>query len=444
MWTRIERPLTIPPDVRQVIATLHDAGFDAYLVGGAVRDALRGQSVLDYDVATSARPEQVQPLFPRVFEVGKAFGVLRVISDAERIVEVATFRKDGAYLDGRHPQSVEFSSLAEDCVRRDFSVNAFYYDHKTQQVFDGASGIADLKAKLIRAIGEPEKRFKEDALRLLRAVRFAARFGFKIEPATRAAIQKNAAWIRKVSVERIRDELEKIWMGPQAQWAIQELDELGLLANVLPEVATAKIQNRKSWEQALRSLGLMSQLRLPTKPGTPEVSGVSRCTIAQLWGWVLIPAARVHVGGNTAAEDRDAWVKKVGERLKLSSDVTDQIAYLIRETSKFRNAFSMRQATLLRWMREPHFEELMDFHELDALAYDGNLAGLEFVRSIYPEAKRRFEIKPLIGGDDLVKLGLTPGRQFTEILRAVEDLTLEGQLQTSAQALEYVLTHFVK
>jgi tRNA nucleotidyltransferase/poly(A) polymerase len=266
-------------------------------------------------------------------------------------------------------------------------------------------------------------------------VRFAARFGFNIEEKTRAAIRLKAPSIRQVSGERIRDELQKILLGPNVKWALQELDYLDLLPNVLPEIATARIEGRKSWDQTLRVLGLISKQSEPR-------------SIALLWAWLLIPSARGqfhnHASGTPASEDREVWVRKLGQRLKLTNEVIEQVVYFIRETAKFRDAFLMRQATLLRWMREPYFEDLMTFHELDAIAFDGNLAGLEFVRSIYPEAKRRFDMKPLITGDDLVKLGMKPGRQFTEILRSVEDLALEGQLQSSEQALEFVLSQYVK
>ena len=208
--------------------------------------------------------------------------------------------------------------------------------------------------------------------------------------------------------------------------AMLELEALGLFENVLPEISVAKLEHRKVWDQTLRVLSNLSHQQ-HEEP------------IAFYWAALFLPAIRVH-----AMEIRDAEARKIGERLKLSSESIEQMAYLVRETPKFREAFSMREATLLRWMREPYFELLMRFHELDAVSYDGNLAGLEFVRSIYPEAKRRFDSKPLITGDDLVRLGMNPGRLFTEILRSVEDLALEGKLTTQEAALDFVLKTFVK
>lgn len=426
MWTRIDKPFAIPSEVRAALGILFDAGFDAYLVGGCVRDFLIGKPIKDFDVATNAKPEDVEKLFPKVVEVGRAFGVMKVIADNGREIEVATFRSESGYKDHRHPSKVQFSTIEKDSSRRDFTINSLYYDIKAGQVYDPHGGIADIKNKILRTIGKPEDRFKEDALRLMRAVRFAARFGFQIEPQTRAAIQAMSPLIRKVSVERVRDELERMLTHSSAKHAIAELDALGVFENVMPEIAVGKLEQKKVWDQTLRVLGVLPRVG-PSEP------------IAMYWALFLIPTLRLH-----AIENRDTEAKKIAARLKLSTESSSLIAYLVRETPKFRDAFSMRESTLLRWMRDENFELLMRFHELDAISYDGNLAGLEFVRSAYPSAKRRFDMKPLLTGDALVKLGMNPGRQFTEILRTVEDLALEGVLTTEAQALEYVLTHFVK
>jgi len=265
-------------------------------------------------------------------------------------------------------------------------------------------GIEDLRDKVIRAIGDPDARFREDALRLLRAVRFSSRFHFTIEEQTRVAILKKAPLIRKISMERVRDELEKMITHASARTAIKELDDLGLLENVMPEISVAKLGQRKVWDQTLRVLSVLGKYH-PVEPK------------AFYWGLFLLPALRL-----LPIEKRDAEVRKIAARLKLSSDCTGQMAYLVRETPKFRDAFSMREATLLRWMKDPDFELLVRFH---------------------PEAKRRLEMKPLVTGDDLVRLGLTPGPKFTEILRTIEDLALEGTLTTPEEALNHVLTHFV-
>jgi poly(A) polymerase len=426
MWIRINQAFNIPTDVRAVLTTLYNAGFEAYLVGGSVRDWIRAQPIKDYDIATNAKPEEVEKLFTKVVDIGRAFGVMKVVTETDRHVEVATFRKESEYEDHRHPSKVTFSDVEADASRRDFTVNALYYDLKIGQVLDLFGGIDDLKKKVIRAIGNAELRFNEDALRLLRAVRFSARFAFSIDPDTRAAIATAAPLIRKVSIERICDEIEKMLTHINCRQALVELDTLGLLENVLPEIAVGKLEQKKVWDQTLRVLTNLSN--------HTEVEPLSF-----YWALIFLPTLRLH-----AIERRDVEAKQIAHRMKLSNEVADQMAYLVRETPKFKDAFSMREATLLRWMGEAHFELLMRFHELDAISYDGNLAGLEFVKTIYPEAKRSFHSKPLITGDDLVRLGMSPGRQFTEILRAVEDLALEGKLVDSEQALEYVVNHFVK
>jgi poly(A) polymerase len=426
MWTRIDRNFAVPQSVRMVLNALYDGGHEAYLVGGCVRDFLLGRETADHDIATSARPEEVERIFPRTIGVGKAFGVIRVIAGEHREVEVATFRKDGPYPDHRRPAKVRFGEVLEDGARRDFTVNALYFDLKTNRVLDFFGGMDDLRAGILRAIGNPEDRFKEDALRLLRAVRFASRFGFVIEEATRIAILKKAPLIRKISMERIRDELSKMILHSSARRAVEELDGLGLLGNVMPEIAVAKLQQRKVWEQTLRVLSVLGR-----HPGSEPQ--------AFYWGLFLLPTLRL-----VPVEKRDEEAKKIASRLKLPKECASQMAYLVRETAKFRDAFSMRESTLLRWMKDANFELLARFHEVDAVSYDGNLAGLEFVRSIYPEAKRRLDMKPLITGEDLVRLGLSPGPKFTEILGSIEDLALEGALTTPEQALEHVLTHYVK
>ena len=427
MWIRIEKPLLIPADVKQVLSQITDAGFEAYLVGGCVRDLLRTQTaVKDYDIATNANPDEVKKIFPAAIEVGKAFGVMKVQPHENRDIEVATFRKESDYRDHRHPSKVEFSDVEADAQRRDFTVNALYYDVKTAQVLDLVDGLKDLNDKVLRAVGDPSKRFKEDALRMLRAVRFAARFGLVIEEKTRTSIVEASGLIRNISIERVRDELEKMIVHSSCKKAMLELEELHLFENVLPEISVAKLGQKKVWDQTLRVLKNLSHY-----PSSEPM--------AFYWGALFLPTLRLY-----PIEKRETEARRIGERLKLSIECIDAFGYLARETPKFKDAFMMRQATLYRWMKDPSFELLMRFHELDAVSYDGNLAGLEFVKSIYPEAKRKFELRPLLSGDDLVKLGLSPGRQFTEILRAVEDLVLEGKLTTKEEAFDLVLKQFVK
>ena len=426
MWIRINQPFAVPPEVRNILTKLYDAGFEAYLVGGCVRDWIRGDQIKDFDVATSATPENIEKIFPKVIEIGRAFGVMKVIAENGREIEVATFRKESNYKDHRHPSKVEFSSILEDASRRDFTVNALYYDLKTAQVLDSFEGLTDLKNKVIRAIGNPEERFTEDALRLIRAVRFATRFRFTIEAETEMAIQKLSHLIRKVSVERIRDEVERIFVSHHAKEAVVLLQHLKLFDYIFPEIAVAILEKKKTWELTLSALDHL-------KPDSSLEDSVFYLAL------IYLPTLRKY-----PIDQRAGQALAIAERLKLSNEQGKLFAYLVQETAKFRDVFSMREATLYRWMKHEFFPILIRFHALDALSFDGNQAGLEFVKRIYPEAKKRFELKPMITGDDLVKLGMHPGRQFTEILTSVDDLMLEGKLKSKDEALEYVLHHFVK
>ncbi|MBC7398265.1 MAG: CCA tRNA nucleotidyltransferase, partial [Bdellovibrionales bacterium] len=302
MWTRIDRPFTIPTEVRGVLSTLYAAGFEAYLVGGCVRDFLIGKPIKDYDVATQATPDQVLKLFSKVVEVGKAFGVLRIITDTGREVEVATFRTERDYQNHRHPNVVEFSSVKEDSARRDFTVNALYFDLKTSQVLDFYKGMDDLKDKILRAIGVPSERFEEDALRLMRAFRFSARLGFKIEAQTAEAIRAQSPLIREISIERVRDELEKMLLHPSAKSAIVEMDSLGVFENVMPEIAVARLEQRKVWDQTLRVLTVLGNYER-LEP------------VSFYWALFLLPTLRLY-----PMERRDKEVPKISTRLKLSNE----------------------------------------------------------------------------------------------------------------------------
>ena len=425
MWIQINQPFSVPVEVRSVLTQLYDAGFEAYLVGGCVRDWIRGDQVKDYDVATSATPDEVEKVFPKVIEVGRSFGVMKVIAENGRQIEVATFRKESNYRDHRHPSKVEFSSILEDASRRDFTVNALYFDLKTGQVLDSFDGLKDIKFRVLRAIGDPEARFSEDALRLMRAVRFASRFGYVIEPKTEAAIIKLSPLIRKVSIERVRDEIEKILMSSRAREAVVLLQHLRLFENIFPEISVAILEKKNTWDHTLAALD-----HLKENPTVEES--------AFYLALIYLPILRKY-----PIDQRAAHAQTIAERLKLSKEQQQLFTYLVQETAKFREVFSMREATLYRWMKHESFPVLMRFHHLDALSFDGNQAGLEFVERTYPEAKKRFEMKPLLTGDDLVKLGMHPGRKFTEILHSIEDLTMEGKFKTKDDALEYVLQNFV-
>jgi poly(A) polymerase len=452
-WIQIDKPFYLPGYVRDVIDRLDEAGHIAYVVGGGVRDFLLGIKTKDHDIATSADPDEICRLFPDAITVGKSYGVLKIpVRTAElaesTLIEIATFRKDLEYRDHRHPSGVLFSGPEEDAHRRDFTVNALFFDLKTSRILDTVGGMEDLEAKRIRAIGDPHQRFKEDALRLLRAIRFAARFGFQIDEHTIEAIQQRSRLITRVSAERIRDELTLMWRGPRPGYAFGQLSKLGLLIHVLPEAEALKgVQQSPrmhpegdAWDhtfKVMESLAKQNPIRSTTLS----------------WGALLHdigkPAASKRSGGknfNGHENDGVAIALKICERLKLSRNEIETIAALVEDHLKFKDVFQMREATLQRFIREPHFEELLALHKADAIASDGNLAYYEFCASLFEELKNKPQVPlvRLITGEDLIQLGLSPGPRFSEILRTIEDLTLEQKLKTKEQALEYVIKHFVE
>ena len=444
-WIRIDRPFPLPAFVKQAIQILDDAGFIAYVVGGSVRDFLMGKDIRetkDHDIATSAGPNQLCELFPDAITVGKAFGVIKVPvqdSGSPKLLEIATFREDLEYQDFRHPRKIRFAGPYEDAVRRDFTINGLYYDPKTSRILDSVGGIEDIKLRTVRAIGEPVQRFKEDALRLMRAVRFTTSLGFMLEAETFEAIRINSKLIAKISHERIRDELSLMLTGPNPAGAVSLLSKLGILGYLLPEVECLK--EGDMWDHTLKILEKL-----------PEFTPKRSVTL----GWAALlqevgkPMAYKRSGGkNVNGHELDGGriAAKIGERFRLSRLEIAGVVKLIEDHLKFRDVFKMREATLERFIREPHFEELLALHRADAIATDGNLAFYEFCSSRVDAMKKTSGSDGgirLIDGTDLIQLGLHPGPDFSEILRTVEDLALEHKLNSKEDALEYVVKHFVK
>jgi len=461
------------PSARQhaidIVRTLRERGFQAYLCGGCVRDLLLERQPADYDVTTDATPDQVMRIFPETYAVGAQFGVVLVpIPQDDRspdepaispddtvasaslpfakadVVEVATFRSDVSYTDGRHPDAVRFSKdPREDVERRDFTINGLLMDPISGEVLDFVGGRADLEAHIVRAIGDPERRFTEDKLRMLRAVRFAARFGYAIDGATFRAIQKLAPQIHQVSAERIRDELTKMLTEGHARQAFLLLDESGLLREVLPEIAAMKgveqpPQYHPEGDVFVHTLLLLENLPHPCSP-----------TLA--WGALL------HDVGKPAtfrvAPDRirfDGHVEvgvKMGEavcrRLRFSNDDTGRILALIDNHMRFAHVLQMKESTLKKFLRMPQFDEHLELHRLDCQASHAILTAYEFAKeklaSIPPEKMRP---APLVTGDDLIAAGYRPGPLFKEILTAVEDGQLEGRLQSKEEAMQFVEHEF--
>jgi len=426
-----------------ICRTLQFSGFKAYLVGGCVRDLVLGREPEDYDVATDAHPARVQELFPSSVDVGARFGVILVAADGAQ-VEVATFRSDVGYSDGRHPDRVEYSSLPEEDVRRrDFTINGLMLDVETRQILDFVGGQEDLRQGIVRAIGAPELRFREDRLRMVRAVRFAARFGYVIEPATFQAIVAAAPHITEVSAERLRDEISKLLTEGAARRAFELLDKTSLLKACLLEIAAMKgVAQPPEFhpEGDVWVHTLMMLERLP--PGSPA-------TLA--WAVLLHDVGkpptfksaeetgdRIRFDGHAEIGARMAVA--VCRRLRFSLSDIEQIEALVANHLRFKDVFQMRPATLKRFVRLPRFEEEhLELHHLDCLASHGNLEAYEFVRRFLRETPPE-EVRPprLLTGEDLKAMGFTPGPLFKEILQAVEEGQLEGRLVRREDAVDFV------
>jgi len=454
-----------------ITGALRDRGHQAYLVGGCVRDLLLGREPADYDVTTDATPDEVMRIFPETYAVGAQFGVVLVperddarnvpteesgktentyrdvacsVSGDANVVEVATFRSDMGYSDGRHPDEVRFTkSPQEDVERRDFTINGLLLDPVTNKVLDYVGGQADLQAKIIRTIGRPELRFAEDKLRMLRAVRFAARFGYTIEPATFSAIRRLSAGIHQVSRERVRDELTKMLTEGQAREAFRLLDETGLLREVLPEIAAMKGVEQPPEFHPEGDVFVHTLLLLQKLP--------QACSPALAWGALLhdvgkpatfrVAPDRIRFDGHVAVGVKMA--EEISRRLRFSNDDTERILALIDNHMRFAQAPQMKESTFKRFVRQPRFEEHLELHRLDCEASHGDLTSYQFTReriaSIPPNSMRPAR---LVKGKDLIAAGYEPGPRFKEILALVEDAQLEGRLPSKESAMEYVRQRF--
>jgi poly(A) polymerase len=444
----------------EIVRTLREHGHQAYLAGGCVRDLVLNREPADYDVATDATPRQVMQIFPQTYAVGEQFGVVLVpdsggatsapangaTAPARRgtTVEVATFRSDVGYSDGRHPDEVRFTKdPQEDVQRRDFTINGMMLDPATNEVLDFVGGRDDLKTGIVRAIGDPERRFTEDKLRMLRAVRFAARFNYKIDPATMSAIQKLAPEIHQVSCERVREELTKMLTEGQARRSFELLDTTKLLPEVLPEIAAMKGVQQPPQYHPEGDVFVHTLLLLAKLP-----AGASKTLV---WGALLhdvgkpatfrVAPDRIRFDGHV-----EVGVKMAAEilrRLRFSNHETDQILALVDNHMRFGAVQRMKQSTLKKFLRLPAFEEHLELHRIDCLSSHGQLDAYEYtreqMRSLPPEAIRP---TPLITGRDLIEAGYEPGPRFKEVLTAVEDAQLEGRLTSREAALEYVLREF--
>lgn len=425
----------------EILLELRSAGFQAYFVGGCVRDLVMGRLPEDYDITTDARPDQVLEIFPESLMVGAQFGVV-IAPSPEGPVEVATFRSDGAYADGRHPSEVRYAKTAEEDVRRrDFTVNGMLFDPVDEKVMDYVGGQEDIRARRIRTIGDPFERFTEDHLRMLRAVRFAARFGFSLDRAALAAIHELRSLIRNVSHERVRDEILKILTEDAPRRGFELLDETGLLQIILPEVKSMQgVQQPPQFHPEgdvwTHTLMMLDGLKEPT---TTLALGVLLHDVGKPPTFSVRERIRfdhhVEIGAKMAEE--------ICNRLRLSSAETRQVVALVENHLRFKDLPQMRSSTQMRFLRMEGFEEHLELHRLDCLASHGNLSNYDLAKKILAETPaEKIKPRPLIGGDDLIAHGYAPGPRFKEMLRAVEDAQLEGVIHTREDALRLLQEKF--
>ena len=424
-----------------IVHRLREAGHEAFWVGGCVRDLIRDVAPEDYDIVTSARPEEVRGLFSRTIPVGERFGICLVVEGGAPF-EVAAFRTEADYDDGRHPSRVAFGTAKEDVRRRDFTINGLLMDPETGRITDHVGGLRDIEQRIIRTIGDPEERFAEDHLRMLRAVRFAATLGFEIEPMTFAAVRRQAAMITRISAERIRDELSRLLTGGAARRGLELLSESGLLGEILPEVHALQGVEQPPlfhpegdvWAHTLRMVALLPR---PDGKADPRLAwavllhdvgkGVTRSE----------DAAGTHFYGHVQrGEEITAAILR---RLRFSREEMETILALVRGHMLFMNVREMRPNRLKRLLRTPDFALHLELHRLDCLGSHGLLDHYTFCKQKleeYPEE----ELRPprLLTGRDLIGMGFAPGPVFKEILRAVEDAQLGGEIPDAAAAGDLV------
>jgi poly(A) polymerase len=431
-----------------IVRRLHGAGFSAYWVGGCVRDFLLGREPGDYDIATSALPEQIEKLFKRTVAVGRKFGVMVVVENGQPF-QVATYRAEADYRDGRHPEQVTFGDAEADAQRRDFTVNGLFYDPVAEKLHDWVGGEKDLRAKIIRTIGSPGERFAEDHLRLLRAVRFAAQLGFEIEPQTFAAVRTLAPKIELISAERIRDELIKLFQPPHAARGLVLLLKSGLLPGVLPElVATIACEQSPDFHPegtVFEHIRLMLE-KMAADPPSPR-SGFGAASAHPSLPWMVI----LHDIAKPATAERDpatgkihfyghekvgaALAERILQRLRFPKKQIEEIAVCVRQHMQFKDVKQMRKATLRRLLMRKTFPLELELHRLDCLGSHGTLDHYEFLVRQAAELEKQPAIRPpLLTGNDLIALGVKPGPAMGALLAEIREKQLQDELKTPRQA----------
>ncbi len=429
----------LPAAPLNILRVLREAGHEAFFVGGCVRDLLLGRAPKDWDIATDALPDRIESLFPKTLAIGKAFGIIAVVPDQGEPVEVATYRADSPYADGRHPGAVAFTNAREDALRRDFTINALFLDPSTGEIRDFVHGREDLDARRIRAIGDPAVRFAEDHLRMLRAIRFAATLGFAIEPATFAAIQRLAPNIRRISAERIRDELFRLLTeSPKAGQALQLLRDSGLLKEILPEIdAMVGVEQPPEFHPE-GDVFTHTKLMLDALPEKPAL----RLALAVLLHDVGKPTTANFA---TMPDGTQRWrfenhapvgadmARAILERLRAPNALVDDVCAIIAGHMRIADARKMRKSKLRRLLGAPTFDDELELHRLDCVSSHAILDIYDFLKAKKAEfAAEPVLPPPLVTGRDLIALGHVPGPHFAQILQDAYDRQLEGQTDKAA------------
>jgi poly(A) polymerase len=440
-------PVTPRDTARAIVRRLREAGYEAYFVGGCVRDLVLGREPGDFDIVTSARPDEVQQLFTATVPVGARFGVVLVLEGGRKF-EVATYRTENGYADGRRPSRIDFSSAPEDVKRRDFTVNGLLMDPETNDILDYVDGLADIDKRTIRTIGPPGLRFAEDHLRILRAIRFAANLGFEIDEPTFSAIQDQVISIRKISAERIREELTRLLRRPGARRGVELLYTSGLLSELLPEMAALRGVEQPPAFHPEGDVWLHTLKMLDALHAAPGEEADPRLAWAVVFHDIGKAATRsedeqgVHFYGHVQTGSRIA--ETVMRRLKFSGADMESVLALIDNHMRFMNVRDMRPNTLKRFLRLPDFNLHLALHRLDCLGSHGMLDYYEFCREALARLPEE-ELRPprLLTGHDLMAMGFTPGPRFKELLQSVEDAQLNGEISTTEEARLWVSARWI-
>ena len=429
-----------------IIGKLQEKGHIAYLAGGCVRDMLRGETPKDYDIATSALPEEITSIFTKTREVGVHFGVVIVIVNNQAF-DVATFRNDGSYKDGRHPEEVTFSTPQDDTARRDFTVNGIFFDPISEKYIDFVEGKSDIDKKVIRAIGEPNLRFQEDHLRLLRAIRFAARFDYEIEAETWNSIKSNASGISKISKERIRDELTKILLNENRVLGFDLLVESGLMEHIIPEILQLKGCEQPPQFHPEGDVFIHTRLMLSLLKNDPSIELVLSVLLHDIGKPATYSfdeeADRIRFNGHDklGAEMSDQILRE----LKFSNSIIEDVVQMVANHMTFKDVQNMRQSKLKRFMSRSTFNDEIELHRVDCLGSWGGLDNYDFLnKKVVEFANEPIIPQPLLTGKDLIELGWSPGPDLGQTLNSVQDMQLEGKLNSKDEALDWVKSNRLK